>query len=146
MNRVKYAARTTVSVERSRAELERELKRFGAESFAFADEPAGWTIAFHLAGRVVRMNLFRPRAAELDPPPTMKGIDAAVQQECRRRWRSLLLLIKAKLVAAADGGVTSLEREFLADLVLPSGLTVEHELLPKLTTGDEPPLLLGGHR
>jgi hypothetical protein len=63
-----------------------------------------------------------------------------------RRWRSLLLRIKAKLEAIADG-MTTVEEEFLANLMLPDGSTVIEEVLPRLAvayeTGKMPQLLPG---
>lgn len=65
-------------------------------------------------------------------------------------WRRLVLVVKAKLDLVADGGST-IEREFLADILLPDGRTVHQALGPQLadsySNGHMPPLLgpaLGG--
>lgn len=70
----------------------------------------------------------------------------AYEQEIRRRWRSLLLVVKAKLTAVADG-ISTVEREFLADLVIPTGQTLAEWLAPQLEAayahGGVPALLPG---
>ena len=47
---------------------------------------------------------------------------SAWEQACRQRWRALLLIIRAKL-EAAEAGISTLETEFLANIVLPDGRT-----------------------
>jgi hypothetical protein len=78
-------------------------------------------------------------------------------QAIRARWRALFVVVKAKLVAV-DSGITTIEREFLADLVLPDGETVGEWLkpqieeiyatrtLPKLLPGPERASLTGGRQ
>lgn len=54
-----------------------------------------------------------------------------VEAELRRRWRAQLLLIKAKLETIAMGA-SSVEREFLADMLMPDGKTVGQRAIPAL--------------
>lgn len=138
----RYAEGTSVAAERSRAELERILRRFGAQSFGYAwDERTGLEqIGFRIGGRSVRMSLPLPTIEDpliaLTPGGkrrTFIQADAALQQETRRRWRSLVLVVKAKLTAV-DDGISTVEREFLADLVLPSGQTTHEWMAPQLPT------------
>lgn len=142
----RYAEGTSVGADRSRAELERLLRRFGAKQFGYAwDEDTGLEqIAFHLGGRQVRMTL--PLPSPTDPEirlsatgkrRTDAAIEAAFAQEVRRRWRSLVLVVKAKLTAVNDG-ISTIEREFMADVVLPSGQTVVEWIGPALESGDWP--------
>lgn len=67
-------------------------------------------------------------------------------QEARRKWRMMLMIVKAKLEFVSDGGST-IEREFLADVLLPDGQTAGEWLAPQLrqsyNTGGMPPLLGG---
>lgn len=69
--------------------------------------------------------------------------------ELRRRWRAQLLLIKAKLEVIAMGAST-VDREFLADMLMADNKTVGQRVLPALAeayrTGKAPtiPLLTGG--
>lgn len=150
----KYAEGTTVSVQRSRAELETLLQRFGATRFAF-----GWdaqdnrqVIEFAMSGRQARMEV--PMPSEDDPrithtPTGKRRAESAIAEqygnETRRRWRAFLAVVKAKLVAV-DDGITTLEREFLADLITENGQTVEQVVRPYLA-GDGPlQLTRGGGR
>lgn len=92
----RYAEGTTVSADRSRVELERTLRRFGADQFATGwDEATGQqAVAFRMAGRQIRLELQLP---DLDDPefrltPTGKGratsaAREAYERESRRRWR-----------------------------------------------------------
>jgi hypothetical protein len=100
----KYARRTDVPAQRTRNALENDLRRWGASQLGFNLEPGRATVAFTLAGLAVRMTVALPA----EP-------DAA---EERRRWRELYLVVKAKLVAVS-AGISTLEREFLADAVVP---------------------------
>jgi hypothetical protein len=65
-------------------------------------------------------------------------------QECRQRWRALLLVIKAKL-EAVESGIACFEEEFLAHIVLPNGQQVGQWLRPQLAfayeRGNMPPML-----
>ena len=54
---------------------------------------------------------------------TAAAQQAPWEQACRQGWRALLLIIKAKL-EAVESGITTLESEFLANVVLPDGGTV----------------------
>ena len=69
---------------------------------------------------------------------------AAWEQACRSRWRSLYLIIKAKL-EAVESGISTIDREFLYDVVLPDGRTVGDIVTPQLEiayqSGQMPPLL-----
>jgi len=59
-------------------------------------------------------------------PEQAKVFDA----EVRRRWRSLALIVKAKLVAV-DDGISTAEREFLADTMV-GDFTVYQRIRPEL--------------
>jgi hypothetical protein len=135
----KFAAKTRVPVEQSKLEVERLLTRNGATSIV-----TGWTteaarILFEAKGRRVRF--------ELDVLPLGNKRD---EQENRRRWRALLLVIKAKFEAIASG-ITEFDEEFLAHIVVPGsqGETVGDWIGPQLMAAYErglkmPPLLGSG--
>jgi len=66
-------------------------------------------------------------------------------QACRVRWRGVVLLLKGKLEIVRLG-ISTVEREFMADLVLPNGRTLGLELagkLAELAKGEAPGRLLG---
>jgi hypothetical protein len=54
-----------------------------------------------------------------------------MRKAIRQRWRALLLTIKAKLEAVAVG-ITTLEEEFLANVVTPDNVTVGEWIRPQL--------------
>lgn len=135
-----YAKGTEVSVGRSREELERLLRNRGATGFM-----AGWeegnefhVVAFRLADRLIRLTVPRPWDDDHRRTPTGRDRTAAAtrkeaESEERRRWRSLLLVIKARLVAV-DDGVETLETAFLPWVVLPNGQTIAEWIGPQLDT------------
>jgi hypothetical protein len=70
-----------------------------------------------------------------------------VVSEERRRWRAQVLLVKAKLEMIATGE-TTVEREFLADMLMPDSRTVGQAALPAIAemyrTGKAPTAFLLG--
>lgn len=148
-----YADNTSVSVEKSKAEIERTPRRYGAEKFM-----SGWTdqeavVQFECQGRVVKFRLTLPHKGDKRFKRTPAGRRAnspsqalaAWEQACRQKWRALNLVIKAKL-EAIDSGITTFDEEFLPFLVLPGrrGATVGDELMPRLVEayGAGKPLML----
>lgn len=148
-----YARRTEVSSDRSRVEIEKTLMRFGADEFQYGRTATVAAIGFALSARRIRFVLPLPdrRAKEFTHTPTGKvrtepAAEAEYEQSVRTKWRALLLILKAKLVAIQDG-VSTVESEFLAHTLLPDGRTVEEWLEPQLAQvyarGEMPPLLPG---
>lgn len=148
----RYAADTSVPVERSRAELETIIRRYGADAFVSGWDGAGATIGFRLRGRFIRIALPLPSDADFGRTPTGRtrharaAIDAAREQAHRQRWRALVLVVKAKLEAVI-AGVSTVEQEFLAWTLLPDGRTVGDAVAPAVAdayaSGRQPALLLG---
>lgn len=132
-----YAAKTTVSSESTRIEVERTLRRYGAQDFAYGTSRGMAMVGFVADGRQVRFILRLPdrEAREFTHTPSTRqprargAADAAYEQATRQRWRALLLLVKAKLEAVASG-IVSFEQEFLAHVVLPDGSTVYDHVAP----------------
>ncbi len=66
------------------------------------------------------------------------------EQEVRSRWRALLLVVKAKL-EAVECGISTIEREFLAFIVMPNDVTLGDwlmaDVLPQISAGTMPKLL-----
>ncbi len=147
----RYAHGTTVSTEKTRVEIEETLRRFGADAFASGYEARTAFIKFRARGRFVLLRLTLPatddKAFTRSPtgkPRSPGTATEAYEAECRRRWRSLALLVKAKLAAVQDGIVT-FEEEWLPHVVLPSGKTVYQEAAPAVAlayeTGGTPLML-----
>jgi hypothetical protein len=133
-----YAKGTSVSVARSRDEIERTLARYGASMFAYGWDRDRALVEFAVAERRIRLTV--PLADRSEFLRTKTGlrrselqIDAMVDQVARERWRAVLLVVKAKL-EAVESGISTLEDEFLAHIVLPSGETVGEWAGPQLAT------------
>lgn len=129
-----YAANTEVSSERSRAEIERTLMRYGAQGFGYMSEPHRAMIAFHKDGRQVRFVIALPdrNSREFTLTPTGKVATASAaenkyEQAVRQRWRALALVVKAKL-EAVEAGIAEFDQEFFAHTVLPNGKTVYEQM------------------
>lgn len=152
----RYAETTTVSVEKSKAEIESTLIRYGASHFASGWDHECAKIGFQINDRRVRFILPLPNRSDerfthyrhnsgkmVARAPDAIGKEW--EQACRQRWRALALCIKAKLEACA-AGITTFEDEFMAHIVLPNGSTVSEWMQPQLesayTTGEMPKLLL----
>lgn len=140
---MKYAENTSVAVDRSKAEVERTLTRYGAKKFIYGwdTEPPQSLIGFQARGRCIRFILPLPDRNDpvfwkTDTGRTRKygAAIAEWEQACRQRWRALALVIKAKL-EAVESGITTFEDEFLAQTVLPggNGNTVGQWIAPRLT-------------
>ncbi len=134
----KYAERTEVPIDRSKAEIEKTLMRYGADQFVYGTMLGRAMIAFRANDRFVRFTLPLPDpgSREFSRTPTGRSrIKNAAQrefaQEVRRRWRALSLNIKAKL-EAVETGITTFEQEFMAHIVLPDGLTVGEFMTPQI--------------
>lgn len=145
----RYAADTSVSVERSRAEIESTLSKYGATTFAFFSNQTTSMIAFEACGRRVKFELPMPDKEEfwLTPTGKARAHDAAHkawEQAQRSSWRALCLVIKAKL-EAVESGITEFESEFLAHIMLPDGSTVGQQTRPLIArayeSGEMPKLL-----
>jgi len=149
----RYAERTEVTSDKSRNEIERTLRRYGAGAFAY-----GWAgneaqVMFEMTGRRIQFRLPLPDPTDkkfTETPTGRERTGAAVEREyeqaVRQRWRALALVIKAKL-EAVDAGITTVEDEFLAHIVLPDGRTVGEWTRPQLhevyASGTMPALLPG---
>lgn len=170
----RYAEGTSVPMERSRAEAEKTLMRYGAKGFAYAWEqrlelyphsadcelchgtrvyepraihgpqaPAGTrpctrfpygapkqierevvVIQFLMKERNVRLEVPMPHEVEA-------GSKARAEAAVRQRWRALVLVLKAKLEAVASG-ISTLESEFLANIVMQNGQTIGAAMLHRL--------------
>lgn len=150
----RYAQHTEVGSDKSRAEIERTLRRYGATAFAYGWQDQAATIGFTIANRSVRIEL--PLLSMNDPDISLspsgrtrsdEARERAYEQAIRQRWRALLLIVKAKL-EAVEAGISTVEREFLADVMLADGTTVGAWAAPQLALvyerGGAPALLPGG--
>lgn len=149
-----YAKDTTVTVDKSKAEVERTLTRYGATAFMQGWDQERAVLAFVIHGRQIRMVVPMPKKEEFrySPSRRVRRSDAAMleawEQGCRQRWRALGLVVKAKL-EAVEAGISTIEQEFMAHTVLPNGQTAGEFLLPQIQvayeTGAMPALLPSGN-
>jgi len=152
----RYASGTSVAVEKSVADIQRTVTRFGADKFGFMQGSDRAQVGFELRGMAIRLDLMLPDRN--DPRfwqtnhkrPQKRSREQAWEAwegECRRLWRSLAAVVKAKVVAIEDG-ISTVEKEFLANLVLPEGQTVIEAVGPRIKqayeTGVTPRLLTDG--
>lgn len=133
-----FAEGTTVSVEKSRAEIEKLITRYGATSTAFMNAPGRAIVCFEASGRRIMFELKLPDITEKrfqrdgrGSPLTQPKKVERWEQACRQRWRALALVIKAKL-EAVEAGITAFEDEFLAHIVMPDGQTVATHIKPRI--------------
>jgi hypothetical protein len=148
----RYAADTTVPVNRSREEIERTLDRYGATAFHYSREdlPTGQAIGieFRLGDHTIRLAMLLPSPTEkrfiVDTRGYLRSDNAAREhweKACRQRWRALALVVKAKL-EAIEGGITTLEEEFLSSIVVAgTDETVGQRLIPALRQRQQLPSL-----
>lgn len=134
-----FAEGTSVPVGRTRGEIETLVEKYGATRFA-----SGWmddlkaAISFVAHGRLVRFVLPLPTKEQVvatlkktpryqwsTPPASV--VDNALAAEQRRRWRCLLLAMKAKL-EVVETGIETFEQAFLANIVTADNMTVYERL------------------
>lgn len=147
-----YAEKTSVSVGKTKADIEELIQKAGAGQFVSGYKENMAVIGFTLGNRQIRFILPIPDKAdkkfwytpERRNRRTEEQAYAAWEQACRAKWRSLYLIIKAKL-EAVESGISTIEREFFYDIVLPDGQTIGEYMAPQLesvyATGKMPPLL-----
>lgn len=148
----RYAAKTSVSSDRSRAEIERTLIRYGASAFSYGWDEGRAVVMFRAYDRHIRFDLPVPDREEFRYTESQHRwrnddqVDTAFEQGVRQRWRALALVVKAKL-EAVEAGIVTFEEEFLAHVVLPNGETAGSWLIPQLDEvyeqGDMPAVLPG---
>lgn len=150
-----FAEGTSVPIERSKAEIESMLIRYGAEQFVSGWGESEARIQFRAKGRYVRFVLPIPKRDEKrftqharyayrrrSDGEVMKAWEA----ELRRLWRALALVVKAKL-ESVQSGIVGFEDEFMAHIVMPDGKTVAEHARPMIeqaySSGQVVPLLSG---
>lgn len=136
-----YASATKVSSEKSRAEIETILRRYGADEFGYHNRKDSAYVTFVAKERKVLFCLPLPpkderrfthaKSGYYEKPRSADNAYKAWDQEVRQRWRALVLAIKAKL-EAVNSGITTFENEFMAHIVLPDGSTVGSWLSPQI--------------
>lgn len=135
-----YAENTQVSESKSKVELDELLRKWKATNVAVGGSDFEAICYFAINGWHVKFRMPMPTDAEAARhakrrynwrAPEQAQKDQWVEQERRRRWRALVLTIKAKLVGV-ENAVESFEQAFLAHLVIEGGETVGNRVVPML--------------
>lgn len=141
-----YAADTKVPVAKTTAEIGALLERIGASQRGTMvdDEHNAAVVYFCLKGAQYRIDVPLPALERRQILKSGPEIDRALrlhEQATRTRWRGVLLLLKAK-IEAVRLGLSSYEKEFMPDMVLPNGMTVQEAIPDLLKNGWRGPLQL----
>lgn len=112
----KYAERTSVPVSRSIDEIGRIVKRYSANHWAVLHSSTQIGVEFALDDFQVRVAL---------------PVTTASEQEVRRLWRVLILLLKSRF-ELIEAGAESPAQAFMAYIRLPSGQTTSDAVLPQI--------------
>jgi hypothetical protein len=124
----KYAAHTTVPVDRSEAEVKRALTRYGATETGILTRESDVRLYFVVNKRTVQWSM---------PLPPKKGFstEAAYVQEVRRRHRVMVITVKS-LLEAIEAKILTFDQAFLSHVVVEgTGRTLGEIVIPKLDTG-----------
>lgn len=148
-----YAEGTSVSISQSQNEIRKILNKYSATGFAFGEQGVKALVMFEINSRRIRFVLPMPdpndrRFIFINARSNIRtNKDIRTQrydQAQRQKWRALALAIKAKL-ECVESGITTLEEEFLAHIMLPNGCTAGEVMIPQIaqsyTDGKMPPLL-----
>lgn len=146
-----FAKRTTVPVAQTQVEIQNLLIGHGASAFASGWDGNSAAIEFGWEGRQYRVRLPLPvrndksiTHTEKNRARTAQQVERSYDAEVRRRWRALLLVIKARL-ESSETGITTFEEEFALFTVLPTGQTVAEIVMPAINeayvTGQIPPIM-----
>jgi chromosome condensin MukBEF MukE localization factor len=130
----RYASGTQVPVSRSQDEIRDLLRGLGADQIGVMEGGGKGFVVFK-----IRETLYRIASPEIT---VRRGQDPAPEQ--RRLWRAIVLLVKARAVAIREG-ITTVEREFLSDAVMPDGsVLADHapRLIEQAYKDNGPPRLL----
>lgn len=132
-----YAKGTEVSVEKTRAEIERLVSNYGASGFVSGWQDTRAMIEFIYGKKRIRFLLELPAMEKFRLTPgrrkvrTDREVRIAWEQGCRERWRALLLSIKAKL-SDIEAGIATFEHSFMPNIVMPDGRTVAEHVMPAI--------------
>lgn len=134
----RYANQTQVDPSRSRLDIERTLKRYGATQIAYGWEKERAVVQFAMRNRRIKFILPLPSERDDAIRLTATGrkrmqnrLNTVYERAVRQSWRALLLSITAKL-ESVESGIEEFEEAFMAQLVLPNNKTMADEMLPRI--------------
>jgi len=112
----KYANKTSVSVSKTKMQIEKLLVDWGIKEFFFGRSLRGDGIGFKYESKTYKLNVPNPKK-------DYNTTKTKYEQMLRQRWRVLYMSLKMELEKIDDGCV-SFEDQFLAMMCLPDGSTV----------------------
>jgi hypothetical protein len=144
-----YASNTSVSPEKTQNDIRDTLRRYGAGKFGIMEESDKAHVMFEYDTLMIQLTINLPDKndfvkTEAGRSRKSTSVNEAYRQAIRQRWRALLLAIKAKL-EAIECGISTIEKEFLAFVIMPDGKSLGDHLIPELknvsSTGKTPKLI-----
>ena len=133
-----YANQTTVSVDRSLAQIKSLIMDHEADLFTSGEDLLDGVakVEFRVNGKYVRFIITIPHIDNFEYTPGGAYREPHVRkkqhaQGVRQRWRQLLLMLKGKF-EAVEAGVVTFEEEFLPYFVMPDNSTVANHVVPML--------------
>lgn len=146
----RYAERTEVPVEKTRTEIESTVKRYGATGYSYGWQDNRHVVQFIIQNRRIKIELVLPTMDDeqfkydrRDNWRTDKEITKAWEQEVRRKWRVLLLILKSRLEELDED--VPIEFALTPWILLPNGQTVGSVITERIDAayqvGSMPPLL-----
>lgn len=126
-----YAQGTSVPIDRSRSEIERIIVRYGAAKYGTWSEPGKAIVQFETKnGRQVQIPV--PMPSDKDVPRGTRDRAKWIDGEMRRRWRVLVITLKAML-EAVESKLFTFDQVFLSHMVIPgTAETLGSKLIPRL--------------
>jgi len=156
----RFASSTSVSVERTKIEIERMLQKYQASAFGIGWDSDKAMVTFKVKSLQIRFLLPYPgRKNERYKTKKVRGFTRSLtetqkeevyEQDVKARWRALNLVIKAKL-EAVECGISTIEDEFMSYIVMPNaddttiGEWVKQRMMDEIKGGNRP-LALGAKR
>jgi len=131
-----YANSTSVSVEKSQQEVQRILRKYGAERFGVMEDRTSAFLMFEYNKLMIQITVPLPDKKEFMSTDSGRSrkliqVEQAYEQAIKQRWRALVLAVKAKL-EAVESGISTLEKEFMAFVMMPDGKQLGDHLIPQL--------------
>ena len=146
-----YAAQTRVPISKTKTDIEELLAKHGAAGFGYVTEGDRAMVAFNMSGRRIRLMLVMPSIDDSPSPSQLQadggGSTDGVGIGLPATLGGVLLVIKAKL-EAATAGISTMEAEFLSNIVLPDNTIAGDWMIPQIDqayrTGVMPLMLPAG--
>lgn len=125
--------------EQSMKEMANLLERNGAAAVFWIDTDVRIGVEFTLEMRRLRLTCGLPSRYDtgLDKNARRMGdaqSELVHQRIIRRRWRVMVLVLKAKLISVSNG-IEVVEQAFMGQLVLANNRTMSQVVLPQIESG-----------